>query len=1376
MDLKGTEFIGSITLSGFVKEGDTISGGIIPDRADVLDIKTSEKIGRLLPDGTALDLLSRYLGRLRMPGGEIVNKDGRVVGKIFVGMRQVIGPNGEILGVVMPDGTVVDASGRVIGKADLNGKVVDASGRVIGEVIPVGQPIIGPDGKIIGYVGIDGQIVDKDGNPVLGPDGKPLRYRAGGSVVEDGGKVIGKIGDTLERLVYDENGNVIGRVLPDGTVVDLNGNVIGKMLPDGTVVDLNGNVIGRAGPPERLVYDENGNLIGRVLADGTVVDLKGNVIGRVQPDGTVTALGSKVIGYTVKDGLGLNFKNEIIGKIDSSGQLKKAGSDKSLGVLQADDTITDSRNAIIGKGVVNAVPVGLQCQMLGSIDDRGQVIDTAGRQIGRLNFDRSLVNSSNSQIGLALGRESVINEPCKIIGQITAEGKAVDTKGAEIGCVDFEGLVKDKNGKRLGRIVQKGQIRGPDDQMIGRIVSTGEALGTEGNILGCFSVDGAVLDKNKKILGVAADMKYAVDDQGKVVAHILGGTYGVNPEGGSFVGTLNGRNLTGPDNKQAGVLVPAGRRVIAVDGKVIGTVLPRGRVHDDRGEEIGYVTSSMRVLTGDRKFLGRVVPIGEECKDGKNNVVGTVHFDGTIVDERKQVLGRLLASGQALDNAGAHLCMISLISTNDDGSLFPKGLIGKMVYGPDGKPLGVVGADGFIRDANGNIIGRVLPDGTVIDLNGNVIGKAYPKGAVFSPDGKFLGIVDADGYLRDENGNIIGRMLPDGTVVDLNGKAIGKAAPASQSKNVRIAVGRDGKFLGIVGDDGFVRDENGNIIGRVLPDGTVVDLNGNVIGSVIEGEPMRDENGNIIGVIMPDGRVVDLDGNVIGRINANGEIVDADGTVLGTWRGGKLTAMSDKLQQKRFAFGKDGKRIGMIMPDGTVVDENGNIIGRVDENGNVVDLDGNIIGTVTDPGSSVEQQGGKGGQKDDRVSIFGTFDPDNYRYRGKSLGTGGGTGKGERYDPARIKQLRALQMAYRRQIRPGRGIGIPSVEEDLMKTQKRSKSWADLGVMKNVSSYRVNMDNMILADKAIPAVLVRSIDTEQEDVPISAVVERNIYSESGRKIIIPAGSRIIGELSGSSAGQEVGSASKVEIEWTRLIRPDGAAFQFEEGGVSGDASGRAGVGAYMDRQLMKKYGLPVVQSTITSAILYAMATNDSAAVGSDGEVAMSGRQQAAEDARTRFSDTMQQIFDDIINETSQLKTRLFVPSGTRITVFAKSDLWLRSSLEDEDVDSNTKVDVLIDPHKNDKRNEINEAAGESSGLTDGSGANPNNQNVQNDPNNLQQQQQIYYNNYAGQAPQQQPQQQQLIDPNKNKQQPPAPPPVLLQEKKEEPVDPVPELF
>ncbi len=431
----------------------------------------------------------------------------------------------------------------------------------------------------------------------------------------------------------------------------------------------------------------------------------------------------------------------------------------------------------------------------------------------------------------------------------------------------------------------------------------------------------------------------------------------------------------------------------------------------------------------------------------------------------------------------------------------------------------------------------------------------------------------------------------------------------------------------------------------------------------------------------------------------------------------------------------------------------------------MIDLDGNIIGSINPPAPDQKQED----KKDGRVSVFGTFDPDSYRYRGKNLGSGGGTGKGERYDPARIKKLRAMQLAYRRQIRPGKGIGVSATEEDTLKKQKRSRNWNKQGILKNVSSYRVNMENAILADKAIPAVLARSIDTEQSDIPLSAIVERNIYSESGRKIIIPAGSRIIGELTGTSAQEEVGSASKVEISWKRLVRPDGAAFVFESG-VSGDASGRAGVGAYMDRQLLKKYGLPILQSTVSSAILYAMATNDTAAVGESGQVAKSGRQEAAEDARSRFSEVMQEVADDLFEETKKLKTRLFVPAGTRVTVYAKTDLWLRSEMEDYEDEYINKKEVLIDPDKPDENEKDDEDAG---GMVDpnaqGSQTNPN------DPNNMQQQQQIYYNNYTGQPP---PRQSNLIDDKPQQQQPQFQQPVPQQEtqvKKDEPVDPVPEL-
>lgn len=1291
LNLKGTEFVGKTLVSTYIRNDKKIvTGGIIPGGATVLDIKTSKPVGRLLPDGTAVNLQSRFLGRLKMPGGEVLDRAGTVVGKIFVGLQQVIGPNGEILGVVLSDGTVIDEFGRVIGQADLNGKVVDKDGKVIGEVLPVGMPVLGPDGKILGYVGLNGIIVDEDGNPVLGADGKPLRYRAGGMVVS---------------------------------------------------------------------------------ADG------------------------KVVGYILRDGLAIDFNNKVLGAINASGVVKgKGGEDK--GTMQVDGTVFDKLAKPIGRGLVNAVPVARQCRSLGTLNADGKVVSSAGEELGFVTYDRAVLDKENKQIGIALSPDSVIDRPCNIIGEIGRDGKVRDKNGKEIGCADYDGAIADKNTKRIGTVIQKGAVIGFDGKVFGKVVPSGEVLNDDGKPLGCFAPDGAIFDKSNKLTGVSDVMKYAVNAKGEIVARIVGGKYGISLENDLSVGSMKKDKLQDAKGKDIGIAVPAGRRVIGRDGRIVGTVLPKGGVIDDDGKEKGLVTAKMKAITSDRKFLGRVVPIDEECKDKDGKIVGKVHFDGTIVDENTEVLGRLMADGTALSNAGTYLCSISPMNIIDDawigkavydangnligyvdedgfvrdangniiGRVLPDGTVvdldgntigyvalGEPVFDENGKLIGFVGADGLVRDAQGNVIGKLMPDGSVVDENGNVIGHTrgtplYDEDGnligfvgkdgiardlngnilgkpVYDANGKLIGFAGADGLVRDLKGNIIGKVLPDGTVVDLNGNVIGKVkTDAAQKKgNVRIAVGRDGKFLGYVGEDGFVRDANGNIIGRVLPDGTVVDLNGNVIGSVLEGEPIYDENGNLIGIILPDGRVVDLNGNLLGRINANGEIIDENGNVIGTWIGGKLTTNSDKLKP-RFAFGKDGKRIGMILSDGTVVDSDGKVIGRIDEDGNILDLDGNVIG-----GSS-EDKG--------KVSVFGKFDPDSYRYRGKNLGAGGGTGKGERYDPARIKELRAKQMAYRRMIRPG--LGASSAEDSetaLLNKQHRAKNWNGIGQRKNVSSYRVNMDNMILADKAIPAVLTRSIDSLYSEAPVSAVVERNIYSENGRKVIIPAGSRLIGELSGNAGGGDTQQITvKMQVKWTRLVRPDGAAFTFE-GGASGDAQGREGISSYVDLQLLKKFGTPLMQSTISSAILWAMSSNAKPQVGSDGEIALSDRQQAAQDARSQFSEDMRTMFDDIFKMTSKIPVRSYVPSGTRITVFAKEDLWLRSEVEDGEGDL-TKPEGLVNEDLGTEKDDMEKRENNQGAQTTGQAAPGQPQGG--NPNNPQMQQQIYYNSYGQpQVPQQQ---------------------------------------
>ena len=114
--------------------------------------------------------------------------------------------------------------------------------------------------------------------------------------------------------------------------------------------------------------------------------------------------------------------------------------------------------------------------------------------------------------------------------------------------------------------------------------------------------------------------------------------------------------------------------------------------------------------------------------------------------------------------------------------------------------------------------------------------------------------------------------------IPVTGNAVAKedcnyceTAPGSDLANqnaqsVRRAIGPDGKVIGMIDADGYVRDENGNIIGRVGPDGLILDKDGNVIGVAENRRAVYDEFGNLIGYVNPDGTVVDSDGKIIGRV------------------------------------------------------------------------------------------------------------------------------------------------------------------------------------------------------------------------------------------------------------------------------------------------------------------------------------------------------------------------------------------------------------------------------------------------------------------------------------------------------------------------------
>ncbi len=122
----------------------------------------------------------------------------------------------------------------------------------------------------------------------------------------------------------------------------------------------------------------------------------------------------------------------------------------------------------------------------------------------------------------------------------------------------------------------------------------------------------------------------------------------------------------------------------------------------------------------------------------------------------------------------------------------------------------------------------------------------------------------------------------------------------------------------------------------------------------------------------------------------------------------------------------------------------------------------------------------------------------------------------------------------------------------------------------------------------IPAVLETALNS---DLPgfARAVVSRDVRSFDGANVLIPRGSRVIGEYrSASSLG-----ASRIFVIWSRVLRPDGGSIQIGSGG--GDTLGRAGLAGKVDRHFFERFSGAVLL-TVLNAAAYAAAGTPSTQV------------------------------------------------------------------------------------------------------------------------------------------------------------------------------------
>ncbi len=115
------------------------------------------------------------------------------------------------------------------------------------------------------------------------------------------------------------------------------------------------------------------------------------------------------------------------------------------------------------------------------------------------------------------------------------------------------------------------------------------------------------------------------------------------------------------------------------------------------------------------------------------------------------------------------------------------------------------------------------------------------------------------------------------------------------------------------------------------------------------------------------------------------------------------------------------------------------------------------------------------------------------------------------------------------------------------------------------------------AGSLIPAVLTSMVNS---DTPgsVSAVVSHDVFdSSTGRFLLVPAGSRLLGSSGTATQGQ-----NRLEVTWSRLTLPDGTTYQL--GAMpAADPAGATGLRDRTNRHLARTFGSALLLSAFTAA-------------------------------------------------------------------------------------------------------------------------------------------------------------------------------------------------
>ncbi|TIV97782.1 MAG: TrbI/VirB10 family protein, partial [Mesorhizobium sp.] len=188
------------------------------------------------------------------------------------------------------------------------------------------------------------------------------------------------------------------------------------------------------------------------------------------------------------------------------------------------------------------------------------------------------------------------------------------------------------------------------------------------------------------------------------------------------------------------------------------------------------------------------------------------------------------------------------------------------------------------------------------------------------------------------------------------------------------------------------------------------------------------------------------------------------------------------------------------------------------------------------------------------------------------------------------------------------------------------------------------IDALVPEGTLIPGILETAIVS---DLPgqIRAIVSQDVYSFDGRRVLIPTGTRLIGEYQSDI----VRGQKRIFVIWTRMLRDDGVSVRLDS--IGADSLGRSGLTGHVDNKFRERFGAAILLSIVGGGASYLTG------YGSQSVSNNSDNSQRAEDiARTTLAQTFSDMANQALGDSLKIPPTISVAQGERIFVFVRQDL------------------------------------------------------------------------------------------------------------------------